>query len=72
MPTRSIMVAVEQIIVAIAEVLGTSTADLRCLLRAALLMLFQLFGAAEPSNVANLHFLTGLDSGSRSEGGTGS
>ncbi len=56
---------------AIAEVLGTSAAELHGLLSATLLMLFQLFGAAESPNVANLQFLTILDTrggyGSRTE-----
>ncbi len=56
---------------AIAEVLGTSAAELHGLLRATLLMLFQLFWAAESPNVANLQFLTGLDTQDGNGGRTG-
>lgn len=57
------MVPVEKFIVAAAQVSRAVVAEFRSRLVAAVLVAFQLFGAAEPSYVAHLNLFTGLDAG---------
>ena len=65
------MVPVKQLVVAIAQVLGTAAAELGSLLGAPFFMGFELFRTSEASNIANLDLLANLDIGSGSPGCTG-
>ena len=57
------MVSVNHIVVVAAQVPATVGAELCGRFTAALLMLLKLLGAAESSDVANLHLLAGFERG---------
>jgi hypothetical protein len=57
------VVSVNHVIVVAAQVSATVGAELRRWLAATLLMLLKLLGAAESSDVANLHLLAGFERG---------
>jgi hypothetical protein len=57
----TVMVSVDKVVVVAAEIPATVCAEFCRLLGATLLVLLQLIGAAESTDIANFHFLTCLD-----------
>ncbi len=57
------MVSVEHLVVVATEVSSTVAAELRCWLVASFLVLFELLGTTEATDVTHFHLLTSLDRG---------